>query len=186
MSLWTVKAVFFTTDATTVVAPTAFEAVSEYLIDGNFAFVVVVHQEWQRARGIRVFPWPCKHARVRTLRTKLGVSRQRLANSLRSLHSPGITEYGLRWFSSQQRNHSVNAHLRASTERVQAVDQSTEMRSVLDFFATAQSLFPFFVLATETRESRESHGETRSTEHALNDVVGKVPVRSCRECHRKT
>ena len=55
------------------------------------------------------------------------------------------------------------------------------------------SLFPFFVLATEAREnpitsrhSRESHGETRLTEHALNDVVGKVPVRSCRECHRKT
>ena len=55
------------------------------------------------------------------------------------------------------------------------------------------SLFPFFVLATEAREgpntsrqSRESHGETSSTEHALNDVVGKVPVRSCRECHRKT
>ena len=55
------------------------------------------------------------------------------------------------------------------------------------------SLFPFFVLATEAREdpttsrhSRESHGETRSTGHVLNDVVGKVPVRSCRECHRKT
>ena len=67
------------------------------------------------------------------------------------------------------------------------------MWSVLDFFATAQSFFPFFVLATETREgpnttrqSRESHGETRSTEHALNDVVRKVPVRSCRECHQKT
>ena len=47
---------FFTTDATTVVAPTASEAVSEYMFDGNFVFVVVVHQEWQRARGIRVFP----------------------------------------------------------------------------------------------------------------------------------
>ena len=34
---------------------------------------------------------------------------------------------------SQQRNHSVNAHLRASTERVQAVDQGTEMRSVVGF-----------------------------------------------------
>ena len=39
------------------------------------------------------------------------------------------------------------------------------------------------VFATEAREgpntsrqSRESHGETSSTEHALNDVVGKVPV----------
>ena len=37
----------------TVVAPTAFEAVSEYMFEGNFVFVVVVHQEWLRARGIR-------------------------------------------------------------------------------------------------------------------------------------
>ena len=63
------------------------------------------------------------------------------------------------------------------------------MRSVLDFFATAQSLFSFFVLATEAREgpntSRQSQGETRSTVHALNDVVEKVPVRSCRECQRE-
>ena len=87
----------------------------------------------------------------------------------------------------------VSSEDRRTTFRVQAVNQSTEMRSVLDFFATAQSLFPFFVLATEahedpntSRQSRESQGETRSTEHALNGVVGKVPVRSCRECHRKT
>ena len=37
--------------------------------------------------------WPCQPARVRTLRTKLGVSRQRLATSSRSHHSPGVTEY---------------------------------------------------------------------------------------------
>ena len=128
MSLWTVKAVFFTTDATTVVAPTAFEAVSEYLIDGNFAFVVVVHQEWQKARGIRAVNqsaelrrsvrtcslcWPCKHARVRTLRTKLGVSRQRLAT----------------WYCGEiprAKLQKVSSEDRRTTFRVQAVNQSTE------------------------------------------------------------
>ena len=91
------------------------------------------------------------------------------------------------------------------------------MQSVLDYFATTQtfcgrslqscstergSLIPFFVLAMEAREgpntsrqSRESHGETRSTLlsqkvwrawRSPNDFEGKVPVRSCRECHRKT
>ena len=75
--------------------------------------------------------------------------------------------------------------------RGQAVNQRTVMRSVLHFFATAQSLFPFFVFATETseglntsRQSRECHRD-ETTELALNDVVGKVPLRSCRECHRK-
>ena len=45
-----------------------------------------------RQRNTRALSWPCKPARDRTLRTKLGVSRQRLATSSRSRHSPGIAE----------------------------------------------------------------------------------------------
>ena len=36
--------------------------------------------------------WSCKPARIRTFRTKLGVSRQRLSSSSGSHHSPGIAE----------------------------------------------------------------------------------------------
>ena len=45
-----------------------------------------------RQRNTRALCWPCKHARVRTLRTKLGVSRQRLATSSKSHQTPGIAE----------------------------------------------------------------------------------------------
>ena len=45
-----------------------------------------------RQRNTCALCWPCKPARVRTLRTKLGVSRQRLATSSRSHLSPGIAE----------------------------------------------------------------------------------------------
>ena len=70
------------------------------------------------------------------------------------------------------------------------MNQSAEMRSSLEFFATAH-LFPegylpykneVYLLPTELDEaSQRTHRE-----HSPNEVVGKVPVRSCREFHQKT
>ena len=66
----------------------------------------------------------------------------------------------------------------------QAVKRSAKMRSALEFFATAQSCREgcqaykneVYVLPTELDEaSQRTHRE-----HSPNDVVGKVPVRSCR------
>ena len=55
--------------------------------------------------------------------------------------------------------------------RGQAVNQSAELRSALEFFATAHSF-------------RERSFESVNL-CCWNDVVVKVPVRSCRECHRE-
>ena len=77
---------------------------------------------------------PCKPARVRTLRTKLGVSRQRLATSSRSHHSPGIAEKVPR-----AKLQKVSSEDRRTLFLGQAVNQRTVIRSVLDFFATEQS-----------------------------------------------
>ena len=72
----------------------------------------------------------------------------------------------------------------------QAVNQSAEVQSAMEFFATAHS-FPegcqaykneVYLLPTDLDEaSQRTHRE-----HSPSDVVGKVPVRSCRECHQKT
>ena len=70
------------------------------------------------------------------------------------------------------------------------MNQCAEFRSALEFFATAY-LFPDgcqdcknedYLLPTELNEaSQRTHRE-----HSSNEVVGKVPVRSCRESYQKT
>ena len=77
-----------------------------------------------------------------------------------------------------------------SPVRGQAVEQSVEMRSALEIFATAHSCRVFFqafknevyLLPTELVEaSQRTHRE-----HSPNDVVVKVLVRSCRVYHQKS
>ena len=72
----------------------------------------------------------------------------------------------------------------------QAVNQSAEVQSAMEFFATAHS-FPegcqaykneVYLLPTDLDEaSQRTHRE-----HSPSDVDWKVPVRSCRECHQVT
>ena len=72
----------------------------------------------------------------------------------------------------------------------QAVNQSAEVQSAMEFFATAHS-FPegcqaykneVYLVPTDLVEaSQRTHRE-----HSPSDVEGKVPVRSCRECHQET
>ena len=72
----------------------------------------------------------------------------------------------------------------------QAVNQSAEVQSAMEFFATAHS-FPegcqaykneVYLLPTDLGEaSQRTHRE-----HFTNDVVVKVPVRSCRVYHQKS
>ena len=71
-----------------------------------------------------------------------------------------------------------------------AVNQIAEVQSALEFFATAH-LFPdgfqaykneVYLLPSELDEaSQRTHREQSS-----NEVVGKVPVRSCREFYQKS
>ena len=72
----------------------------------------------------------------------------------------------------------------------QAVNQRAEVRSAMEFFARARS-FPegchaykneVYLFPTELDEaSQRTHRE-----HSPNDDVGKISVRSCKECHQKT
>ena len=154
----------------------------------------------ERNTVTRCGPW--RPSSVRIPRSKPAVSGQRRATSSRSHHSPGISEkvpceVAESVIRRPQNNFSWTG---CEPEYRDAVCVGFLLNSTVNLWTFTSerstergSLFPFFVLATEAREgpntsrqSRESHGETRSTEHAPNDVVGKVTVRSCRECHRKT
>ena len=150
---------FFTTDATTVAAPTAFEAVSDYT--SRRRPLHGCYERWQfrlrrgGASGVAEGPW---HTGV----SSLSVQLRRLSCF------------------------SLNCHPVLG----QAVNQSAEMRSSLEFFATALSCRVYcqayknevYLLPTELVEaSQRTHRE-----HSPNDVVVKVPVRSCRECHQET
>ena len=112
--------------------------------------------------------WHCKPARVRTLRTKLGVSRQRLVT----------------WYCGEiprAKLQKVSSEDRRTTFRVQAVNQSTEMRSVLDFFATAQSICGGSLQSVQLNGAHSSHSSCWPRRHAriltLQDIAVSLMAR---------